>query len=543
MPEQTTTINTQVVDVAIAGIIPSPYQTRHIDEESADMKELAESIKEKGIIQPITLRVVDSTDRESPHQLVCGERRWRAANLAGLPTVPCIVRDLTDQEALEIVTIENFQREDLTPMEQAEGVAQFLDGGFDVDSAAKALGYTRKWIYTRAQLVKLSPAWKEAIAGPLKTGWESPGTYYPSWGIGHLELVAQYVETAQDEILLTFIQRNSVPTIKDLKDKISTLVRQLGKAPFDLDDVELLPAAGACSGCPKRRGAMPDLFGGVVDDLKKDTCLDQVCFQEKIDAHTLRVVEEAKVKNPDVIEIAASKWFNDSKIVHKDGKHFQTDDTLMEKCRKDDKEAKVAIVTEGIGKGQSVYVKPVKKLKDLGYHSSSNGSTGNRKTIGQRRKDLEARREFKAVEVFRGMLEEITWQHLVDQGVAAWDLLPLVGALKTLGAYHVPDNPLWDTTSFSSRLAAWWELDPDEVPDVIWLRLRYKILDDLPKKDCYGGIKIDDMGVLCDFVGVDWPALLQQAIEQHPEPKSWQGLKAGDYPGAKKVTKKKEVGE
>ena len=547
MTEQTLTLTESAIqNISVDIIASSPYQTRRIDDQSADMKHLAESIKSKGVIQPVTVRGYTGILNYG-FELVCGERRWRASKLAGLHTVPAIFRDLTDQEALEIVTIENLQREDLSPLEQAEGVAQLLEGGFDVDAAAKTLGYTRQWVYTRAQLTKLSPTWREAIAGPVTSGeWDDENTLFPAWGIGHLERVAQLGETAQDDIFQEFRYHTGIPTIKVLQDKIAEMVRQLGKAPFDLDDAELLPAAGTCSLCPKRKGAMPDLFGGVVDEVKKDTCLDQACFQEKIEAHTLRVVEEAKAADPDTIEIEASEWFSDAKIQHKEGKHFRSADTLMEKCRKDDKDAQPAVVTEGAGKGRAIHVRPVKELSELGSYRDR-GSTGNRKTIGERRKDLQARREYAAVELFRGALDQIYWADLIEQGIAGWDLIPLLGALGRLDAYYPRgegdvDSGLWGTTtSFSYRLTSWWQADPEKLQEEIWRFLRNHILKNLPKKDSYVQFRVDDMEVLCDFVGLDWDALLQQAIEQHPEPKSWQGLKAGDYPGAKKSKGKKEA--
>lgn len=113
----------EIIHYAVALIDPSPYQVReHFDAES--LQELANSIKEHGIIQPLTARV--SPQDPARLELVAGERRWRAAGLAGLDTVPVIVRELSDLAAQEIVLIENLQREDLTVSEEARGYQKAL---------------------------------------------------------------------------------------------------------------------------------------------------------------------------------------------------------------------------------------------------------------------------------------------------------------------------------------------------------------------------------------------------------------------------------
>ena len=104
----------EIRQIPVDAVEPNPYQPRrHFDESS--LSELAASIKEKGVLQPITVR-----EKDGGFELVAGERRWRAAQMAGLAEIPAVVRDLADREVMEIALIENLQREDLNPIEEAE---------------------------------------------------------------------------------------------------------------------------------------------------------------------------------------------------------------------------------------------------------------------------------------------------------------------------------------------------------------------------------------------------------------------------------------
>lgn len=140
-----------VVDIAL--IVPNPDQPRRTFTEDA-LNELADSIREKGIIQPIILR----TDPRNPngYEIVAGERRWRAAQRAQLHEVPAIVRDLDDIEVLEIAIIENIQRADLNPVEEASGYRQLMDRfGHTQEKLADALGKSRSHIANLLRLLKL----------------------------------------------------------------------------------------------------------------------------------------------------------------------------------------------------------------------------------------------------------------------------------------------------------------------------------------------------------------------------------------------------
>lgn len=112
-------------EIPVDKIQPNPYQPRqHFSDESLD--ELGASIAEKGVLQPITVRDISDGDTEA-YELVAGERRWRACERIGRPTIPGLIIEADDEESVDLALIENMQREDLTPMEEARGLASLLD--------------------------------------------------------------------------------------------------------------------------------------------------------------------------------------------------------------------------------------------------------------------------------------------------------------------------------------------------------------------------------------------------------------------------------
>lgn len=141
--------------VPIEKIRPNPDQPRRSFAEEA-LEDLANSIREKGIIQPLILRV-DPRD-SAGFQIVAGERRWRAAQRAQLHEVPAIVRDFDDTEVLEVAIIENIQRADLNPVEEAAGYRQLMDRfGHTQEKLAEALGKSRSHIANTLRLLSLAP--------------------------------------------------------------------------------------------------------------------------------------------------------------------------------------------------------------------------------------------------------------------------------------------------------------------------------------------------------------------------------------------------
>lgn len=132
-------------------IVSGKFQPRHHFSEEY-LRELAESIKRNGIMQPIVVRPI----KNSQYEIIAGERRWRAAKLAGLLEVPVIIRDVADQQALELALIENIQRQDLTPLEEASGFQRLIDEfGHTQEALASVVGKSRSHVANLLRLLSL----------------------------------------------------------------------------------------------------------------------------------------------------------------------------------------------------------------------------------------------------------------------------------------------------------------------------------------------------------------------------------------------------
>lgn len=152
--------------VGIDEIVPSSLQPRKSFNE-ASLEELSNSIKEKGIIQPLVLRKTTGG-----YEIVAGERRWRAAQRAGLKQVPAIIKDLDTRDALELALVENLQREDLNPIEEATAYEQLInDFGLTHDEISERIGKDRSTITNQLRLLKLPEEAKQALVdGEITAG-------------------------------------------------------------------------------------------------------------------------------------------------------------------------------------------------------------------------------------------------------------------------------------------------------------------------------------------------------------------------------------
>lgn len=153
--------------IAIAEIRRSPYQPRRRFDEAA-LGELARSVKTQGLVQPLVVR----QQADGGYELIAGERRLRAAGLAGLDAVPALVRDATDEQALALALIENIQREDLKPLEEAEALHRLREEfGMTQQAVAEAVGKSREAVANLLRLLNLAPAVRRLLEeGALEMG-------------------------------------------------------------------------------------------------------------------------------------------------------------------------------------------------------------------------------------------------------------------------------------------------------------------------------------------------------------------------------------
>jgi ParB/RepB/Spo0J family partition protein len=290
-------------DAPTSRLVPSPLNPR---KTINDLSELTESIRSKGVLQSLLVRPGKKKNgkQELELEIVCGERRWRAAQAAGVTSVPVVLRELDDEAALEAMVVENSQRADVHPLEEADGIAALRERGRSVEEIAAKLGRPSSFVTRRLQLCTLSPMGRENfLLGRISAGVA--------------EILARVPhEKLQDEALEELLRPrpewdrrgesdDGTPTVAAARAFVrDRLMRRLSEAQWDVTDAALVPAAGACKGCPKRTGAQAELFP---DLAKEDLCTDALCWQSKGDAEWKRRQEHAKSAGLTVLSAKESK--------------------------------------------------------------------------------------------------------------------------------------------------------------------------------------------------------------------------------------------
>lgn len=171
--------------VPIDQIQPSPFNPRK-DFREDELNELADSIRERGLVQPLIVREAEG----NKYEIVAGERRWRAAQRAGVHMVSVIIRELDDQEVLEVAIIENVQRTDLNSIEEATGYRDLIDRfGYTQDSLSGVIGKSRSHLANTLRLLKLPPAIQEHV----REGRMTPGHARPLVGRDDAEALAEKI--------------------------------------------------------------------------------------------------------------------------------------------------------------------------------------------------------------------------------------------------------------------------------------------------------------------------------------------------------------
>ena len=184
---QTTTKNSETKRVSISDLTRNPYQPRETFNEFK-LDELANSIKKNGIIQPIAVRLKKS--EPGKYEIVAGERRWLAAQKAGLHDIPVNVLDLSDVESLEVAIVENIQRDDLNPIEEAKGYKRLTDEfNYDHENISKLMSKSRSHVSNTMRLLTLP----QDIIGMLEEGTLTSGQARPLIGLANASQIAEEI--------------------------------------------------------------------------------------------------------------------------------------------------------------------------------------------------------------------------------------------------------------------------------------------------------------------------------------------------------------
>ena len=279
-----------IQQIPLSALSESPFNPRKIFNEG-DLQELAQSIKAQGVMQPIVVRPLQdpgTADYTKPvYQLIFGHRRKRATELAGLESIPAIVREMTDEDAAIAQVHENTKRADVTAMEEADSFAHLHKAHkMSADAIAEAVGKSRSFVFGRLKLASAAPEVRTAI---IEHGLS------PETGLAVARLRSHNIQRAALKQLREPWQENaSQPivwmSVRSAAQKLSSLFTiRLEAARFEPTDAALCPSAGACSSCSKLAANMPDL-----DELPADTCTDKECFDSKQKAHQAAEVEAAR---------------------------------------------------------------------------------------------------------------------------------------------------------------------------------------------------------------------------------------------------------
>jgi ParB family chromosome partitioning protein len=287
---------TEYRDVSLSLLNVSRTNPRRTFDEVA-LKELADSIRTQGVLSPLLVRPLT----ENGFEIVFGERRYRAAQLAEQDTVPVRIRQMSDAEALEAQLVENLIRAEIHPMEEAQGFRALLnleEPKYSIEQIAAKVGKTPAFIASRLKLTDLVPSAVEAF-------------YADEIGVGHALLLAKLPSDQQEQALSACFKEVYNGAAKPVRILLpvrslqfwidSNILLSLKDAPFNKRDAQLVATVGSCADCSKRTGHNKLLFG---DDLGRqgDRCTDPTCYQAKVRAHVTQIV----AAKPELVQISTA---------------------------------------------------------------------------------------------------------------------------------------------------------------------------------------------------------------------------------------------
>lgn len=295
---------TRMLPLSSLVVSQTPMQIeRRKDRTQAEISDLAETIARVGLIHAIVVRpdplaeIRVSTDGSPIYEIVAGEGRYLAAQIAGFTEIQAVVRDLTDEQAEEVQIIENLQRKGLNEMVEALGYDALAKRGHTAEEIADKVGTSKATVYARLKLLALCPEARKALHdGKVSASIALLIARIP---------VADLQRKALEHILQPRAWTDEPMSYRDAADYVHReFMLRLSEAPFPCDNADLVPAAGTCGTCPKRTGNQPELFG----DIKgADVCTDPKCFSAKRAAWNKLQVAKAKETGKPVITGAEAK--------------------------------------------------------------------------------------------------------------------------------------------------------------------------------------------------------------------------------------------
>jgi len=279
-------------NIKVSAAYESETNPRGTDFEGAAFTELVASVKEKGVLVPVLARPRAKGAKQ--FEIVAGNRRFRAAQKAGLEEIPAQVQEMTDVEAREAQIVENLQRADIHPLEEGEAYRKLIEEGKNYDLEAVAAKVGKPISYVRRRLILTD------LAAPSKAAYRSGRI-----NAGHAELVSRLDADEQAKIIV-FIDRQE-PDMDRLREQIQKVrIGKLVATPPWKNHEAVVAAMAPCEECNKKKGG--DLFGqGAAEQ-----CGDPTCFARRLSAHLELVKQDMKAKKIP-LTLVSTRWRSEVK--------------------------------------------------------------------------------------------------------------------------------------------------------------------------------------------------------------------------------------
>ena len=531
--------------VPVERLVPTP-DNRRKPISDASVRSLAQSIKNDGLLQPIIVR--EHPTQADRFEIRAGERRWRAAKVAGLKEIPVIVRELDNEQALAVTIAENMLRQDLHPLEEAGAIQLAIDREYDLKAIASRLGKSVGYLARRASLTKLSKAWQAEVM--------KPSSEASRLSAAHLELIARLPESTQNAIAegdFWPVFGRGFPTVDELRRVIDGNLRSLGAMPWDPGDETLDPKAGSCVNCPKRSSQQPMLFPE--DDAakngkaaKNERCLDPACFDRKHVALVQRCECKYRAAHPNLrlVEIGAGTMTPAIQEAFGD----RVERLYAPKLVKAGNPNAVPVMqVDGPKAGKLVFI-------DLGESiaAGGNGRTTRPRgadgkvvplTMTERRARLQKRRDAFVVKHLHEFLRNLTLEKSLEivspstqrrvsrkAGAPVLDLVALLAAFgSTKRADYVDGGEAWKEYDSLRESEPNHEAAAALVAVVqVWIK----------RLNIQGGHTVsaqaEDARRMCQILGLDFAAIEAEAVTAIPQPKSWASLNEDRTPSGGEAT-------
>ncbi|HZS04810.1 MAG TPA: ParB/RepB/Spo0J family partition protein [Blastocatellia bacterium] len=390
----------------------------------AKLRELAADIRRQGLLQPVIVREIKpATEGGAKYQIVAGERRYRAAKEAGLKEIPAGIRSLDETEALSVQLVENLQREELHPLDEADGFLRMKEEmKLDIRAIAQRVAKDARYVARRLALTNLIEEAREdyrkdliTLAHALEICRLAPEIQQEALAACY-ETKSVFNETTQDYDRLPDKERPAWH-VRYLQEWIAQNVHlNLQQAPFKPDDARLREDGLACTDCPQRSGFNKTLFADISE---KDTCLNPPCFQNKLRTFVQLTKSELEKKHDKPVVFISTHYHTGSTeetVIARD--QYQLLDKRADRCEF----AEQAIQADGTDIGRVKWICREETCKDhLGRvpdsHSRSSARSGSHSAAPE---DRNQRKQ----ELFDLKVDEVVRKRVMKEAVKtfAWPL-------------------------------------------------------------------------------------------------------------------------